>query len=64
MSRQWGAAGDVPVKGDYDGDGDFDCAVWRPSTSSWYVSGNSDSPMRVINWGASGDVPVSGLDAR
>ena len=38
-SFQWGsgAANDVPVAADYDGDGKTDIAVWRPSTGNWYV---------------------------
>jgi uncharacterized protein YbjT (DUF2867 family) len=34
---QWGADGDVPVPGDYDGDGVTDPAVFRPATGVWYI---------------------------
>jgi len=37
VTRQWGLAGDVPVPGDYDGDGRQDLAVWRPSSGEWFV---------------------------
>ena len=37
VSFQWGLDGDVPVPGDYDGDGVTDLAVWRPSTGMWFI---------------------------
>ena len=32
----FGATTDVPVPGDYDGDGRTDAAIFRPSTGLWY----------------------------
>src|SRR5690606_3677961 len=45
-SGRWGVANDIPVAADYDGDGDTDMAVFRPSTGRWYVNGIAGS----IQW--------------
>lgn len=60
--QQWGAPGDIPVPGDYDGDGITDFAIWRPSTGDWWVMRSSDGTIVTQQWGneASGDVPVPG----
>ncbi|MGI8686313.1 MAG: DUF7450 family protein [Acidimicrobiales bacterium] len=39
---------------DFDGDGDCDVSVYRPSTGTWYVQGGGPP----VVWGASTDVPV------
>jgi hypothetical protein len=53
---QWGGqAGDVPVPGDYDGDGKTDLAVYPSVGWVWYVK---DQPF--AQWGGqAGDVPLS-----
>jgi hypothetical protein len=50
----WGTTSDIPVQGDYDGDGKTDFSVFRPSTGDWYVL-NSTSGYSVVNWGVSSD---------
>ena len=57
LDVDWGQSGDVPVLGDYDGNGTTDIAVYRPSDGAWYVK---DQPP-VVQWGGqAGDVPVPG----
>ena len=39
----WGQAGDIPVPGDYDGNGSTDIAVFRDGV--WYVNGQSPADL-------------------
>jgi hypothetical protein len=61
---QWGRPSDVPVPGDYDGDGIADLAVWRMSEGRWYIlyssSGYSAASARSFQWGTAGDTPFAG----
>jgi len=57
VAVSWGQAGDVPVARDYDGDGDTDVTVFRPSEGGWYTQGTPPFPQL---WGQAGDVPVPG----
>jgi hypothetical protein len=50
------------VPADWDGDGDIDLGVWRPSTGRWYardLQGNA-LPIPPTPWGQAGDIPLAG----
>jgi hypothetical protein len=49
---QWGSTGDIPIPGDYDGDGRTDRATWRPSTGNWHVIYSCTGAQAVYHWKA------------
>ena len=73
-ARQWGLDGDIPVFGDYNGDGKTDYTVFRPrdffadptGPSNWYIALNqgSGNNIKFAKWsysfGLPDDIPVPG----
>ena len=49
---QYGTDGDVPLVGDYDGDGVSEAVIWRPSNARWYARRASGSVVfSSVVWG-------------
>ena len=71
----WGLPGDIPVPGDYDGDGETDLVVYRPGLEQWFLNFSS-IPAQFLNdtglgsdsfrmrYFFAGDVDGDGLDDR
>ncbi|MBJ6763224.1 S8 family serine peptidase [Myxococcaceae bacterium JPH2] len=53
----WGAAGDVPLARDFDGDGYDDMTLYRPSTGQWMIRAISGA-ITTYTFGAWTEVPV------
>jgi hypothetical protein len=54
----WGLSTDIPVSGDWNGDGMGDVGVFRPSTHRFYLKNGTRNT--TVNLGLSTDIPVSG----
>ena len=56
-------SGDVPIGGDFDGDGRTDLTVYRPATGEWFIRYSSTgyamgSASGQFQWGLVGDIPL------
>jgi hypothetical protein len=57
----FGATTDIPVPGDYDGDGNTDAVIFRPGTGLWYGPRTGAAQIVIqMNLGQSGDIPIPG----
>jgi hypothetical protein len=54
----WGSTSDVPIPGDYDGDGTTDLAVFRASNGLWQILQSSTNTPMTLTWGTSTDIPM------
>lgn len=60
VTIHFGLGTDKPVPADYDGDGQADLAVFRPSNGFWYILRSSDGGFQATNFGLGTDKLVPG----
>ncbi|HET7698830.1 MAG TPA: FG-GAP-like repeat-containing protein [Vicinamibacterales bacterium] len=54
-----GQSGDLPAAADFDGDGQADVAVFRPSNGQWLIRDSSTMQSRAVLWGGTtADIPA------
>ncbi len=55
----YGNPGDIPLVGDWNGDGLDEIGVYRPSTAQWFLRGR-DGQTHSLAFGTVGDIPLVG----
>jgi len=65
ITINFGQSGDLPVVGDWNGDGIDTVGVFRPSTGTFFLTNgrtnNSTPPADIVfNFGTAGDLPIAG----
>lgn len=55
------ASADLPIRGDYDGDGRQDIAVYRRSNTTFYFIRSSNGQIGAQQWGATGETPLASI---
>ena len=59
-SVQWGTQGDIPILADFNGDGNDNLTVFRPSTGIWYILLDPVTrAYQAVQFGTNGDKPVA-----
>jgi len=57
----FGATSDIPVPGDYDGDGKTDAVIYRPASGLWYGPRTGAAQIVIqMTLGQAGDIPIPG----
>jgi hypothetical protein len=62
ITYNYGTAGDIPVMGDWDGNGSITPGVFRPSNGTWYLRNSNTGGVadHTFQYGQAGDRPVAG----
>jgi DNA-binding beta-propeller fold protein YncE len=63
FALSWAAAGDIPVIGDWNGDGVDTVGFYRPSTRQFLLNNlnaSTTAPLHTITFGLTGDIPLIG----